>query len=227
MKYLLITFYFLLTITSNGKAQNLYFGIGSSYIKVYQPEYYTSKISKGGLGLNESYQFNTYFKYLLSGSPINITGRVSYLPMRQKGYRWDTVNPWDCQLEKIQFETSLSILTTSVGIDYLINPGTYSLYVSLDALFNSFGETKLIRTPPFSTLYNNSATIYSSKTRYGLGIGAGIVIHLLTRFDLDVSAKYNFMNLGGKKDIETFGIIEKEENFNTHSITAVILFNIL
>jgi hypothetical protein len=96
----------------------------------------------------------------------------------------------------------------SAGGEYALIPGPIQPYAALDLMYTSLGD--------FS--FNNISTD-NSAGRFGLGLGAGVDIKILPKIDVDVSLKYCFNNLIGKK--------EGENSFNTANISVNILFNVL
>ena len=72
---------------------------------------------------------------------------------------------------------------------------------------NSFGQLQLTTT---NQIYGQK-----SFTRFGAGVGVGSVISVIPSMDLDLSAKYNFMNLMGRGD---------EGKINSFTLNLLILF---
>jgi hypothetical protein len=82
-------------------------------------------------------------------------------------------------------------------------------------LVNHFSKTNIIRTPkPDEWLYAEPEPyIFSDNLRAGLNIGLGMEYLFFKSLSIDLSAKYNFMNLIGK-----------EEKFNMFTVGLYILY---
>ncbi len=92
-------------------------------------------------------------------------------------------------------DTKRNILSVGVGGELELLPGPLSPYLGLDLEFNNFGD---LEAGSFSS---------PGVSRVGLGIGAGAMLNLLV-IDVDVSLKYQMLNLFGKDNGEdTIGII--------------------
>jgi opacity protein-like surface antigen len=94
-------------------------------------------------------------------------------------------------------DTKVGILSIGVGGELSLAPGPLNPYLGLDLEFNNFGDMKA-----------GDQTISSGISRTGIGVGAGIMFKLLPVISVDVSLKYQMMNLIGKSDGEdTIGIL--------------------
>jgi hypothetical protein len=104
----------------------------------------------------------------------------------------------------LEGDVSQKILTVGLGVNYNLISGPLTPYLTLDLQYNNFGETQ------------QGAQTFGAFSRTGLGIGAGAAFSLLPLFDLDVTAKYNMLNLMGKK--------EGEETVSIITLSAMLMF---
>lgn len=96
----------------------------------------------------------------------------------------------------LSVDTKENILSIGVGGELSLLPGPLSPYLGLDFEYNSLGDL---------TVGSNTV---SGVSRTGIGVGAGVMIKLLPVINLDVSLKYQMLNLFGKENgEETIGII--------------------
>jgi opacity protein-like surface antigen len=95
-------------------------------------------------------------------------------------------------------DISQKVLSVKIGPEYMINIPAVPLkpYLGANLALNTIsGETKFngVSSVPSGTFDVKSAT------RFGLGIGGGLVYKMGALTSLDLSVSYNFINLFGKK----------------------------
>lgn len=176
-------------------AQGLKLGLSGGISSFQAPDYYTEKISDGGLGLGSELHIGGKAKLSLPVLPLKIVGSVYYTMLGS---------------EDSGIEISGSILSLGVGGEWKLIPGPLAPYLALDINFNSFGEME--------TKVNSSTFKSDSFSRVGLGVGLGAEFTLLPKVDVDISAKYHFYNLLGKEEIDLGNSLTSDEK----SITALM-----
>jgi len=218
MKHLFKSIILLIVFTSLTSGQSLKFGVGGGLSIVSSPEFYTKNISLGGLGFSSEYHFNLKAKFSIPVLPITFVGEVNYnllngeesfvVPTYFNGYTYNV---------DVNAETQASILTIGAGAQYSLIPGPISPYVSASLLYNSFSELTITATGTYQGVSETDETkVGETVSRMGAGIGAGVNISILPLFDIDVSARYNLMNLTGKE--------ENEEAMNMAQINLTLFF---
>ncbi|MCU7496462.1 MAG: porin family protein [Ignavibacteria bacterium] len=212
MKRVLTVFAFFLTCFSTVLySQNIKYGFGGGLTYVLGPSSYTNDIdtSGSGLGLKSGYHLEGKIKFGLDPLPLRLTGQLIYTSI--SGSKDNIiVNPTTA----IDLETSTSIFTVAFGAEYLFNKqSSLSPYANLELQMNAQGKTN------FNKVYPNGTQEFSSdsRARWGLGIGAGVDVGLMSQLDLDAGIKFNFVNL--------FGKMSDESGFNTFTLTLVLLYH--
>ncbi|MGE5431246.1 MAG: outer membrane beta-barrel protein [Syntrophomonadaceae bacterium] len=203
--------FFILLFTSSIFSQNVKYGFGGGLTTVLGPSAYTNDIdtSGRGLGLKTGYHLEGKVKFGLQPIPIRLTGQLIYTSI--SGSKNNViVNPTTA----IDLETSTSIFTVAFGAEYLIDQASaFSPYANLELQMNAQGKTN------FNRVYPNGTQEFStdSRSRWGLGIGGGIDVGILSQLDLDAGIKLNFVNL--------FGKVNNEDNFTTFTLSLVLLYH--
>jgi Outer membrane protein beta-barrel domain len=195
---LVFLLYFFLLFSFNINAQSIRLGLGGGLTSITSPSYYTDNISNGAYGFKGNYHLSLIAKLNLPLLPITPAFFIDYHYLNSSG-QFDSV------------EVSYSQRIFSIGVegewDFLPLP-IVKPYLLVNVALNNFGELKATTS--------NEIFGQSSFTRYGAGVGLGTVLSVIPSMDLDLSAKYNFMNLVGKKSGE--GAI------NSFTLNLVILF---
>lgn len=176
--FLFLPFIVILIFGINSYGQGLKFGVGGGLSMVQSPDRLTNSAAEGGSGFGSEYHFGLKAKLSIPLVPVTPVGFLNY------------------HLLSGDDDISQSILSLGVGVNIELIPGPLSPYGTIDLQYNSFGDTEI------------GSQSFDGYSRTGLGIGAGIEFNLLPMVDLDLSAKYNMMNLMGKaENEETVGII--------------------
>lgn len=162
------------------RAQGIDIGLGGGLSLVQSPAEYTD-----AAGFSTEYHIGIKGKLNLPAFPITPIGFVEYHFLNGT-----------MSTAAGNVDTKQDILSIGVGGELTLLPGPLSPYLGLDLEFNNFGN------------FEPSGTGIGSASRTGLGIGAGLMFKLLPIINIDLSLKYQMMNLWGKSDgEETIGII--------------------
>jgi len=214
MKKSLTVLLALLIVSSISYAQSFKVGIGGGLAIVNGPEHLTRDISKDGIGFSTEYQVGLKGKFGLPLLPIKIIGEVNYILLNGEE-DFDMVI--SSEIVKIKAETEASVLSIGVGAEYNLIPGPISPYVNATINYNSVSDLKVKASAEYNGISYpaEEETIGEKFSRTGIGIGAGVTISILPIVDIDISAKYNIINLLGKDD--------GEETFSTTSLMATVL----
>ena len=228
--FIIFTSFFILTFSTN--AQDLYFGIGGGGTKLYN-DFYTTHISKGGLGFKREEHITFKIKLDPQVLPFRTTGHFSYLTLNSA---WEEVNMDNAAssmwIEPSEIEFSSYILSLGLGIEYEIKMALIAPYLLLQMNMNKFSKTSLYISHPgnaVSPYQETSQRSISDEIRYGIGIGIGHEFYATPKYGLDIFLKYDILNFLGKKDIPTtvsLGQNLKENNLKSISITVLLLFKI-
>jgi len=145
------------------------------------------------------YDINGKIRLGLPVLPFAIIGTVSYnslsdnavLPVATTSGNVDS-----------KFNTSLSLLSVGVGIEYTFLPTPIiKPYIGANVVMNFISGNEK---------YDNNIipeAKLNSTSRLGLDLGVGTLIDIpVLPFSLDVEAKYRFANLSGKKFVDYYGI---------------------
>jgi len=201
MKYftpLCIAFLFILLISSISNAQLVKFGIGGGLTAINSPDIYTKSIGNGGYGFSSNYHFTALLKLDIPLVPITPGVFIDYHVLRGSG---------STALGNVN--TSQNIFTVGAEGQYNIFPLPFAKpYAEVDLAYNNFGD---INYTDFSGTY-----AMAGNSRFGAALGVGVVISAIPSMDLDVSAKYHFMNLVGKQS--------GESNINAATLNLILLF---
>jgi Outer membrane protein beta-barrel domain len=168
----------------NTKAQSIDLGIGGGLTFVQSPTSYTDLT-----GFSSEFHVGIKGKLNFPLIPITPIGFIDYHFLNGT----ESTSLGD-------FNTKQNILTLGLGGELSLVPGPLSPYVGLDFEFNKLGDYTV--TGPLGE------SKIGSVSRTGLGIDAGVMIKLIPLFNVDVSLKYQMLNLFGKESgEETIGII--------------------
>jgi len=168
-------------IIGNVQAQSIDLGFGGGLSVVQSPAYYTDVA-----GFSSEYHIGIKGKLNLPLIPFTPIGFIEY-----HFFRGSQNTPL------INGDTKQNILSLGVGGEWSMSPGPLNPYLGLDLEFNHLSD---LETAGSSTA--------AGVSRMGLGFGIGVMFKLIPLFNLDVSVKYQMLNLIGKKSgEETIGII--------------------
>jgi len=193
---------FLVLFSSNIFSQLISIGVGGGITQVTGPEGTTNAVSDGGLGYSTEYNLGAIGKVSLPLVPITPRAFVLYHIFNGDG----TFNGQ-------QIENSQSLLSVGLGASYnfIPVPAGVDPYISLDVMFNSFGD--------FTKKIAGADSTFSRNSRTGLGLGVGAEVTILPKVNLDVSASYRMFNLIGKDD--------GEETFSAINLDVFFMFSLL
>lgn len=201
MKNVLVTLIcgaLLLISTSSLNAQ-VKFGISAGLTNITGPTGYTNKITDNGWGFGAALNAGAQLRINIPLVPLTPVIFADYHMLKgsEGTYLGDV-------------KTSQNILSIGANLQYNILPlPLIKPYISVGAALNSFGELK-IEYPNGSSISGKSAS------RTGGLIGVGTLITALPAVDIDISLKYQFLNMLGKDD--------GEESINAVTLNAAILF---
>ncbi len=177
--FVAISFFTFQTI----QAQSIDLGIGGGLTLVQSPTAYKDA------GFSTEYHIGIKGKLNFPLVPITPIGFIDYHFLSGT----ETFN-------MLSVDTKQNILSIGVGGEFSLVPGPISPYIGLDFEYNNFGDFKISGAA--------DTTLNSSISRTGIGVGAGVMIKLIPLFNVDVSLKYQMLNLFGKESgEETIGII--------------------
>jgi len=184
----ILSFLFIFSLTAN--AQSIRLGLGGGLTSITSPSYYTDNISNGGYGFKGNYHLGLIAKLNLPLLPITPALFIDYHYLNSSG-QFDTA--------AISFTQRIFSIGAEGEWDFLPLPFVKP-YLLVNFALNHFGE---LQATTANQIYGQS-----SFTRYGVGVGVGTLLSVIPSMDLDLSAKYNFMNLLGKSsgegDIKAF-----------------------
>jgi len=227
-KYFSLSIIFILASTSFLFSQSIKAGVGGGYAYISNNTYYTQEVesnySSFTLGLRNCYVLNGKIKYEHQEIPIRFIGEMSLMSATNHVDYLGYYSPLQSSPAKMHLDATQTIYSIGFGVELpIVKSFIIVPYSSLNATLNYFSKTKILRTPEPDPLLNADRSIISNSIRAGLNIGLGLNYSLFEKLSLDISAKYNFMNLIGKRKSS---LEEKEENFNTFTITANILYDL-
>ncbi len=179
----IIMLLFVFSQTSSN-AQMLKLGISGGISSITSPNTYTNSVDQNGYGFGSNFHFGAQLRIDFPLVPITPIVFIDYHLLRGDGKRND-----------IQINNSQNIISIGVEGEYYILPLPFiKPYISLDVALNKIGELK--EESPLGT------STQSGYSRFGGAIGIGTVVTILPLVDLDVSVKYQTLNLVGKSDGE-------------------------
>lgn len=213
MKKIVTILCILFVVSSSAFAQSFKVGLGGGLAIVNSPDALTNDISKGGLGFSSEYQVGLKGKFGVPVLPFKLIGEINYSLLNGEEefsmvYYSETVD--------VKAETETSILSFGLGAEYYLIPGPISPFVNATITLNTVNELKVKSTWKYNGVtYPTEEETYGEKvSRTGIGIGAGVSISILPIIDIDITAKYNIVNLLGKED--------GEETISTTSLMATV-----
>ena len=220
-KYSLFLLLIFSNITYYLNAQDIQIGIGGGYKKLHHNELYTNDISENGLGLKHGNHISFKVKLDLKALPFKTAGHISYLPLKSEGTI--ALSHGD---REIGF--SSNVLSYGLGIEYKIINSIFFPYILFNMKMNKFSKTSLKEPYPvavWTPYYQTLSKSISNETRYGIEIGIGHEFYFFPKYGLDITIKYEILNLLGKKESNRPAPVPEifyEENINIFSVTANI-----
>jgi len=171
----------LLVFNANVHAQLFKIGAGGGLTNIQGPDSYTNSISDDGLGFSSGYNFGIIAKLGLPLIPLTPRGIFLY-------------NNFSSDDSGVEISQSISSLGLGVQYGFIPIPAGFDPYLSLDLMYNSFGDITITS--------GNSEETVPGVSRFGMQIGVGTEITIIPLINLDVFAGYNWYNLTGKEDGE-------------------------
>lgn len=207
-------------------SQNIKIGLGGGYAYIDNDTYYTRNIGisyfPNQLGMRDCYTINAKLKYAPLNSPIIFIGELFFLSASKDVDYLGYYALYQSSPAKMHLNASQNIYSLGVGIEAPIIKSFVTPYFSIGIMANYFGKTKVVMTPKPDMFFDRYGLVISDKLRAGLNIGLGVEYKFIEKMSLDISAKYNFINLVGKENITEK---QNEESFNTFSISAIIFYS--
>ncbi len=200
MKKLAASLIILLFIFSQSPAdaQILRFGISGGLSSITSPDSYKNPVDQNGLGFGTNLHFGAQFRLDLPLVPLTPIIFLDYHLLRGDG-----------QINGTKINNSQDILSAGIEGEYFVLPLPFvKPYISVNVALNSIG--KLEEKSPLQTV------TLPGYTRYGGAIGIGTVITILPVINLDVSIKYQTLNLVGKGD--------GESNISMYNLNLAVIF---
>ena len=176
----LLTLLLILLLSFPTNAQLIKFGIGGGLTAINSPDSLTKSISNGGLGFTTNYHFTVMAKLDIPLIPITPGVFIDYHYLKGSG----TINAGNITTEQNIFSLGIEGQYNIIPLP-LVKP-----YAVVDIAYNHFGNIQVSGA--------GATFSFTGYNRYGAAIGVGAVVTALPAIDLDVSLKYNFMNLVGK-----------------------------
>jgi len=168
-------------------------------------------------GLKSSINFGAMGK--LGLGPINFNLSILYTPMSNSGVA-------EPNKSNSNADISMHLLTIGIGSDFGFGVPLSPVrpYIGFDLLFSSIGGSVTFRGT--GNVSSNTSIDMSSASRTGLGFAGGVQIKLMS-IKLDLSLRYNFINLFSKSydgsatgdRIEAYKFLNdaKDPNYSTAS----------
>ena len=172
--YFLVILFILLTTSSF--AQGIKLGIGGGISAISN--------SNSGLSNNSGYHLSAKAKLDIPLFPIKPVVFIQY-------YVLDGNYGFTTPLISYSGSTTQKIFSFGFGGEFELIPGPISPYLALDFGYNNIGEIHY--DPAILDQFS-----YPAVSRTGIDIGVGTEIKIPLLFSLDISAKYNMLNLFGK-----------------------------
>ncbi len=197
MKKIVTILCILFVVSSSAFAQSFKVGLGGGLAIVNSPDALTNDISKGGLGFSSEYQVGLKGKFGVPVLPFKLIGEINY--------------------SLLNGEEEFSMVYYSETVDVKAETETSILSFGLATItLNTVNELKVKSTWKYNGVtYPTEEETYGDKvSRTGIGVGAGVSISILPIIDIDITAKYNIVNLLGKED--------GEETISTTSLMATV-----
>jgi hypothetical protein len=184
--------------SSVSSAQIFRLGLGGGLTEITAPSIYKGSIENADFGFTNNYHFTIIAKFNLPLAPISPAAFLDYHLLRGSGTYNDTA-----------VSTSLSILSFGAeGAFYILPLPFVKPYILVDLSYNSFSQLQLD--------IGSDSYVQLSHSNIGGAIGIGGEFTVLPKIDIDVSAKYNFYNLMGRKS--------GEEMIKAFTFNVVLLF---
>jgi hypothetical protein len=207
----LFSFFFILSISTTVQAQLVRIGIGGGLTNVTGPDHLTKEVSENGKGYSTEYNFGLVGKIGLPLIPLTPRAFVTYHKFGGEGSQIPVVSKGNSLSTNVEF--SQSILSLGAGVQYGFIPVPVGVdpYLSLDIIFNNFGD--------LTTTTDGVEATVGGTSRTGLQFGAGAEVSILPTINLDVFAGYNLFNIIGKD--------EGEETISVINLDIYLMFSFI
>lgn len=183
MKKLLLFFFIIIGLNS-GYPQ-IKFLIGGGLASVQGPPEWTNTFEKLGADFNNELNIGAKVKIGIPIIPFKPVAGITYYFLKGSS----------SSSQAGDFSKSLNLLSLYAGGEYAFIPGPFSPYANVDIQYNFFMEGK-------EEFPGGNGSFSGSGNRIGLGLGIGMNFKFLPFMGLDLSVKYNFLNISGKQENE-------------------------
>ncbi len=229
MKCIVLLVGFLGSVFSYVQAQSIYLSFGGGFSTLNPTSDYTFMYCNDRMlwpsrfeetvGQKSDIGFNitSAIEFQLPSAPISLTAGISYSQLYGKT---DSVKaytpPWYSSMYTTgELKTRSNLLTFRTGVKWEIIRSRIAPYVSLELLYNIFGDTRLsIHTP-----YHSTEAVVDGNTRAGFSFGGGLRISVFPSIDTSVGANYTLNNMLTPDS--------HEKHKNMLNIGASVLFKLL
>lgn len=209
---ILLSVFFILCTNAKVQAQFIKIGVGGGLTNITGPDELTKDVSEGGLGFSTEYNLAAIGKINLPLIPLTPRALVIYNKLSGDGSSEIPLNK-GTNVTSINYEFSQSILSLGVGVQYGFIPIPVGIdpYLSVDLMFNNFGD--------FTITEDGIETTENGISRTGLQFGLGAEVSIIPSINLDVFAGYHLFNMFGKD--------EGEETIRAINLDLFLMFNFL
>jgi len=163
---------------------------------------YNESIAAGGGGFSSAFHFGAAMKFSVPIPPMTPRFFFDYYMFRGN---------------EAGVETSQNIFSIGLSTQFTVTRGMISPYLSLDGCYNYFDKFKYSTISSYTpNTASGSPSNLSSRSRFGGGFAIGADVNLIEKLDIDLSIRYNVMNL--------FGGGSSEPNLQFLTFNASVLF---
>ena len=204
MKTFLIVVGLFATAMVSLQAQSVNIAFGAGFSSMSPPKSYEFMYENGmmwpgvfeestGQTSDIGFNISSILEFRFPIAPISLTAGISYSQLYGKTASVKAQSPpWYGTMYTIgELKTRANILTFRTGAQWEIIHSFISPYVSLELLYNIFGDTRL-------SVSNSSGTtnaVINGNTRVGLAFGGGFRMAVLASIDAIVGVNYSLNNL--------------------------------
>lgn len=183
----------------NGQTVKAGLNAGMNYFMLNS--FFGEGISQNGFGFAHEASYGINAKYEFKSYPASLTARIAFAPLNSEGTRFfirtgdpaaNTIDP----RQRIEISSSLYML--GIGAEYnFYEDKVFTAYIGADVIGAYFGKFDIESSDFIGRRTDNIPGFF----RLGAGAGPGAEIKLFSKLSLDVSAKFSYYNLIGKKKV--------------------------
>lgn len=198
---LLLIFILAAIAPSSIYGQTLKAGLNAGMNYFMLNSFFGEGISQNGFGFAHEASYGINAKYEFKNYPASLTARFAITPLGSEGTRFfirtgdpaaNTIDP----RQKINISSSLYML--GIGAEYnFYEDKVFTAYIGADVIGAYFGKFDIESSDFIGRRTDNIPGFF----RLGAGAGPGAEIKLFSKLSLDVSAKFSYYNLIGKKKV--------------------------